>query len=142
MDRYINLKDISTPQLIEIRNILTHGARANAETKKAKEFKRLQAENERLKILQSRWQMIADAGLTDLFNHGDEDNKYILSFNDKHFDILLRNLSWATKQAKLAEATKTVPLRIPPIRYEEQPSGIDFIRTALKDRKNGNREIV
>ena len=83
--------------------------------------------------------MIADAGLTDLFNHGDEDNKYILSHSDKHFDTLLRNLSWAKEQAKLAEATKSV-FKVPQITRAEELSSIDIVREYFKERKNGYYE--
>ena len=137
--RKLDLSLLSVPQLKAIRAILTDGAIASAETKSAKRLREAEAELTKLKTLQSRWQMIADAGLTDLFNHGDEDNKYILSHSDKHFNTLLRNLLWAKEQAKLAEATKGI-LKVPQIPRAEELSSIEIVRKYFTERKNGYYE--
>ena len=130
--RNINLSLLNVPQLKAIRAILTDGAIASAETKKAKEFKKLQAENERLKKLNERREIVESAGL-----EWDED--YYMYFNDKHFLIAVRNLSNAMKQVALAEKTNSI--KIPPIISQRELSTIDTIRQGfneIKDRRNGN----
>ena len=131
MKRIVDLSQLSVPQLFEIRRVLAGGVEATAETKKAKELKRLEAENARLKKMQERRDIVESAGL-----EWDED--YYMHFNDKHFMITVRNISNAMKQTSYAEK-KT--LRIPQMPRIEELSAIELIQQEFKNRKNGHREV-
>ena len=127
----IDLSKIPTPELLEIRNILKYGINATAETKKTKELKRLQAENERLKKLNERREIVEDAGLT-------WDEEYYMSFNDKHFMITVRNITRAMKLTSFAEKET---MKVPQMPRVEELSAIELIQLGLKNRKNGHREM-
>ena len=113
----IDLEKIPTDALLEIRNILKYGINATAETKKAKELKRLQAENERLKKLNERRDIVEDAGL-------EWDEEYYMSFNDKHFLIAVKNITRAMKQTSYAEKNT---MKVPQMPRVEELSAIDLV---------------
>ena len=118
----IDIGQIPTPELTEIRNILKYGVTATAETGKA--FRQLQAENERLKTLNYRRDAVEDAGL-------EWDEEYFLSLNDKAFELSLEKL-------KSASATATT-MKIPQI-FSTELSSMDTLRAGfaeLRNRRNG-----
>jgi hypothetical protein len=88
MNSYVDLKELSTPQLLAIRNILLYGVEASARTITAEVLKK---EYEKSQLLQRRTQMIINNGLADLFDF-ENDGSYILSFSDTHFEMLLKKL--------------------------------------------------
>jgi len=135
--RLLDLSELSVTQLRGIKAVLTNGAIASADAKST--ARKLKAENEELKqekaTLQSRWQKIADAGLTGVFSHTDEEDKYIIGFSDEHFETMLTNLARAIRETASAE---TNTLRIPPVfGGVEELSSFDYLRQSLRNRRNG-----
>ena len=127
--RTINLSLLSVNQLNAIRTILTDGAIASAETKKAKEFKKLQAENERLKKLNTRREAVESVGL-------DWDSDYFMSLDDKTFNFVLEKMRQVKTEVAIAERTQS--LKIPPMVSERELSVLDTVRQGFAERKNGN----
>ena len=129
----IDLSRIPTPELWEIRNILKHGAKATAETKKAKEFKRLQAENAELKRKESRRALLADISI-DI----DDDESYWLGLSDSLFDFVVKKCSEVKTEVAIAERTQS--LKIPPMISQRELSVLDTVRQGfneIRDRRNG-----
>lgn len=130
---YINLSQLTTPQLLAFRSALV-GQVATAETKKAKRLKDAEAELAELK----RKEMYRDicASYDVVF---DDDPDYFLSFSKNHLHITCQHLSDAQKDVALAERTHTI--KIPPVFRAEDVSGVELVRQGFKDRKNGHKTI-
>lgn len=131
MNRVIDLKQLSVPQLKAIRAILTDGAIASAETKKAREFKRLQADNERLKKLDKRREAVQSAGM-------DWDSDYFMSLDDKTFNFVLEKMQQVKTEVAIASTTHSI--KIPPIISQRELSLLDTVRQGfneIRDRRNG-----
>ncbi len=127
--RKIDLSLLNVPQLKTIRAILADGSIATAETRKAKEFKKLQAENERLKKLDKRREAVESAGL-------DWDSDYWMSLDDKSFDFVLEKMRQVKIEFAIASATNSI--KIPPIISQHELSSLDTARQGFVERKNGN----
>ena len=128
--RKIDLSLLSVPQLKAIRTILTDGSIASAETKKAKEFKRLQAENAELKRKDSRRAVLADIGI-DI----DDDESYWLSLSDSQFNFVVEKCSGIKEEIAIASATMT--MKIPQVGTDPVLNTYETVREGLKARRNG-----
>ena len=129
----IDLSLLSVPQLKSIRAILTDGSIATAETKKAKEFKRLQAENAELKRKKSRHVVLADIGI-DI----DDDESYWLGLSDYLFNFVVKKCSEVKTEVAIASTTNSI--KIPPIISEPELSVLDTVRQGFNEiraRRNG-----
>ncbi|MFC1902657.1 hypothetical protein ACFLX4_01120 [Chloroflexota bacterium] len=135
--RMIDISKVPTPQLLEIRRILTGGVLAESETKKTKELKMLQAENTRLKRINDR-RAVLDRLDVDI----DSDLEYWLNLDDKTFKFVVGKMKDIKVECAIAE--KSCSMRIPPIISQRELSTIDTIRQTfneIKDRRNGNMEL-
>lgn len=130
MNRVIDLKQLSVSQLKAIRAILAGGSMASAETKKAKEFKKLQAENAELKRKESRRAVLTDIGI-DI----DDDESYWLSLSDSLFEFVVKKCSGVKKETAIASATKT--MKIPQVGTDPVLNTYEAVREGLKARRNG-----
>ena len=128
--RTIDLSKVPTPQLLEIRRILQGGVLAESETKKAKEFKRLQAENAELKRKESRRVVLADIGI-DI----DDDESYWLSLSDSLFEFVVKKCSGIKKETAIA--TTTMTMKIPQLGTDPVLNNYEVVREGLKARRNG-----
>ena len=131
MNRVIDLKQLSVPQLNAIRAILADGSIATAETKKAKRLKQLEAENAELKRKDSRRAVLADIGI-DI----DDDEIYWLSLSDSLFNFVVMKCSEVKTEVAIASTTHS--LKIPPIISQRELSVLDTVRQGFAERKNGN----
>lgn len=135
--RTINLSELTTPQLLAIRQVLVSGSIASAETKKVKRLKQLEAENAELKRKESRRAVLDGIGI-DI----DDDEKYWLGLSDSLFEFVVRKCSEVKTEVAIAERTQS--LKIPPMISQRELSTIDTIRQGfneIKDRSNGNRGL-
>ena len=130
MNRAIDLKQLSVPQLKAIRTILTDGSIANAETKKAKEFKKLAAENAELRKKDSRRAVLTDIGI-DI----DDDESYWLSLSDSLFNFVVKKCSAVKTEVAIASTTMT--MKIPQVGAEPVLNTYETVREGLKARRNG-----
>ena len=130
MSRKLDLSSLSVPQLLAIRTILSDGSIATAEIKKAKEFKRLQAENAELKRKESRRAVLADIGI-DI----DDDESYWLSLSDSLFNFVVKKCSGIKKETAIASTTMT--MKIPQVGTEPVLNTYETVREGLKARRNG-----
>ncbi|MCP8323126.1 MAG: hypothetical protein L6N96_02975 [Candidatus Methylarchaceae archaeon HK02M2] len=148
----IDLTKLSTPTLKAIRRVLVDGATATASkhNKYANAdgtVNRLKKEIAELKKLNSRWQMIQDADVDDVFDYN-EDASYILSFSDNHFKMLIDKIvnqrAKTEKELSLAEQTKSI--RVPNLIGMPELNAVDTVREhfiEMKDhrRNGGSNEI-
>ncbi len=130
MNRVIDLKQLSVSQLKAIRAILTDGSMASAETKKAKEFKKFQAENAELKRKESRRAVLTDIGI-DI----DDDESYWLSLSDSLFNFVVKKCSGIKKETAIASTTMT--MKIPQVGTDPVLNTYEAVREGLKARRNG-----
>ena len=128
--RMLDLSKVSTPQLLEIRRILTGGVLAESETKKAKRLKQLEAENAELKRKDSRRAVLADIGI-DI----DDDESYWLSLSDSLFNFVVKKCSEVRTEVAIASTTMT--MKIPQVGTEPVLNTYETVREGLKARRNG-----
>lgn len=133
MNRYINLKELTTPQLLEIRRILAGGVEASA-SKAGEEARKLRKENAELKR-ESEWRAIVES-----YNLEWGENSYWLSFaTEDRLRWICEKLSNAMKQTALAEKTNSI--KIPPIIGARELSTLDTVRQGfneIRNRRNGD----
>jgi hypothetical protein len=133
MNMDIDLTKLSTPQLRAIRKVLTSGALAESSRSDKAEVKKLKLQIEQLRLLNSRWQQIENAGVADSFDYS-SDADYILGFTDQHFEKLINDIA----DAKKATAEKIIGMRVPPIiGSSEDIDVVAALREELRKRRNG-----
>jgi len=132
MKRMLDLSQVPTAELREIRNVLKFGAKAYA-SRAGDEARRLAAENAELRKKDSRRAVLADIGI-DI----DDDESYWLSLSDSLFEFVVKKCSEVKTEVAIAERTQS--LKIPPIISERELSVLDTIRQGfneIRDRRNG-----
>lgn len=139
---YIDLTKIPTLELLEIRNILKYGAKAYAskyaDADGGKRLKALADENEQLKKVNARRDVLEAAGL-----EWDED--YWMSFDDGAFNYFL-NLFIEQRvkvEKELALSERTRSIKVPVLIAERELNAIDACRQGfaeLKNRGNGHND--
>lgn len=138
-NRTIDLSQLSVPQLLEIRRILSGGVEAVAtvESKAGKLARALRAENEKLK----REKQVRETVLGYALDFDDDPDFYLNLDKQGALDFICRKLAIAQKEAAFAEKTNTI--RIPPIVHAEELSGVDLVRqgfNTLRNRRNGHED--
>ena len=125
MKRVLDLSQLSVPQLLEIRSILSGGVKATADAKYV--ARKLKAENEQLKKANQRRDLVESAGL-------DWDSDYWLSLNDKTFEFILDKMKQVRTEVAIASATQSI--KIPPMISQRELSVLDTIRQGFSEHKN------
>lgn len=136
------IRELSTPQLLAIRQIIVSGTDATAQSNSYKvEAQQLRKELAEAKTFGKRWDMLEDAGVEHVFDKK-EDRDFILRFSDAHFDILLRDLIRIKEHAvdaALSEITGT--MKVPPLSFSERESefksNYEIVAETLRARRNG-----
>ena len=133
MNRLLDLSQVPTAELREIRNVLKFGAKAYT-SRAGDEARRLAAENAELRKKESRRAVLADIGI-DI----DDDEKYWLGLSDSMFEFVVMKCSEVKTGVAIASATNSI--KIPPIISQRELSIIDTIRQGfneVRDRRNGD----
>ena len=136
MKRFIELSQIPTAELLEIKKILEVGAKAYAskagdEVRKLRiEAKEAKAEAEALRKVQERREVVENAGL-------EWDGEYFMALSDMQFDITIRKLVELSKNAYAEVASNR--LNIPPIfiKNELDDNPIHIIKQGFSEMKGG-----
>jgi len=128
MSKFINISDIPTDVLTELRSMLKYGVKATA-SKAGDEARKLREANATLKKTAKRKDAVLEAGL-EWF--GSED--YFMSFSDKNFVITVEKLSHTMKTAEAQ--VKPNMMRIPQLSRSEEVSGIEGVKQFLVERRN------
>lgn len=129
MKRLLDLSQVPTAELREIRNVLKFGAKAYA-SRAGDEVRRLAAENAELRKKESRRAVLADIGI-DI----DDDEKYWLGLSDSLFDFVVKKCSGIKKETAIASTTMT--MKIPQLGIEPVLNTYETVREGLKARRNG-----
>ena len=132
----IDLTQIPTPELLEIKKILQYGARTYASRAENAELKHLRKENAQLRKIEQRRSILADIGI-DI----EEDRPYWLSLSDATFNFVVGKMADIRKEVAIAEATRSI--KIPNLVAEPELSAYEQVRQGLAERKrnNGRKEI-
>jgi len=133
-NKYLDISKIKTPQLLEIRRILTGGVEATAETAKAKRLKDVEAQVASLQKKEQYREFVTSYGFDF-----DADPSYWLSFaTEDRLKWICEKLTNAMELGESAFATKKT-MRVPQIfNSTVELEGAELVRDVLKNRKNGN----
>jgi len=127
----INLKELSTPQLKAIRQVLVGGSLATADSS---EVKRLRKENAQLKKIEQRRSVIAEIGL-DL----DDDRNYWLGLDDSTFKFVVGKMAELQKEVALSERTFN-SIKVPALTSTINLDPVVIVREGLRNRRNGHSD--
>ena len=128
MKRFLDLSQVPTAELREIRNVLKFGAKAYA-SKAGDLARELRAENAQLKKVNERRDVVESAGL-------DWDSDYWMSLDDKTFEFVLDKMTQVRTEVAIASTTHSI--KIPPIISQRELSVLDTVRQGFTERKNGS----
>ena len=129
----LNLGELTKSQLIGLRQVLTTGNLAVADSK---EVNKLRKENAQLKKLNARRKAVEAESL-------DWDSEYWMSFDDGAFTFFLNLFAEKKRQAEkeIALSEKTYSMKVPPIIAERELNALDTVRAGfgeLRNKKNGH----
>jgi hypothetical protein len=132
---YIDLSQLSTPQLRAIKNVLEHGSLAcGTFFPDKKTLKKLQAENENLKKLNERRDAVEAAGI-------DWDSDYWMSFKtEAEFSYFLNLFVQTREKAEKEAVAESKPLRVPQLFGQIDLNPTEMVREGLRARRNGDGE--
>jgi len=135
----LNVKSLTTPQLLAIRKILVDGALATSETKKAKELREVKAENARLEREKKVRGIVESHGLEF------DSPEYWMGLDKSGvLEFVCARLETAMKIGEEAEAAaEKLRTKIPPVfltAFDDEISPLDTVRKELKRRRNGGSE--
>lgn len=129
MKRMLDLSQVPTAELREIRNVLKFGAKAYA-SRAGDEARRLAVENAELRKKESRRAVLTDIGI-DI----DDDESYWLGLSDSLFDFVVGKCSGIKKETAIASTTMT--MKIPQVGTEPVLNTYETVREGLRARRNG-----
>ena len=129
MKRFLDLSQVPTAELCEIRNVLKFGAKAYA-SKAGDEVRKLREVNAQLKREKEIRETVISYDLDF-----DSDPEYWKRLDSEGvLEFVCKKIAYAKKVAN-AESKPT--MKIPPIIGFKELSTLDTVREALRNRKNG-----
>ena len=122
----LNLQQLTTPQLLALRRILTDGDVAFASKSETAELKELREYKQRVETLNERRVVLAEMGINI-----DEDTDYWGGLSDTIFHFVVRTFATACQGHGSAKAER---LKVPNITAPPQKSAYEIALAGLRER--------
>jgi|GEM_PF-6250744 len=126
----LDLKQLTTPQLLAIRRVLTDGDVAFASKTETAELKELREYKTRNEILNERRAILTNLGINI-----DEDPEYWSGLSDSMFDFVVRTAHRLATRCQGQGSAKAEYIKVPQITAPQRKNAFDTALRGLQERR-------